>query len=87
LLQAAIQAQVSVGVNIGPPSIVISGLRGYGTSEKKSSLSRSSVVYENHRHYDDGRCCDVRRYETRRYEGRNIIGNGMVIRNIKERLR
>jgi hypothetical protein len=44
------------------------------------------VVYENHRHYDDGRCCDVRRYETRRYEGKKHHGNGMVIRKYKREI-
>jgi hypothetical protein len=63
---SAIQAQVSVGVNIGLPSIVISGQyeRGYEPQRRKVVYREVPVVYENHRH---GRCCDVRRYKTRRY--------------------
>jgi hypothetical protein len=75
LLQSAVSAGVSIGVNIGLPSIVVSDHyeRGY-EPKKKSNISRRSVVYENHRHYDDGSCCDDRRYDDRRYNNNTVSG-------------
>jgi hypothetical protein len=74
---SAVQAQVSVGVNIGLPSVVISGQyeRGYEPQRRRVIYREVPVVYENHRHYHDGRCCDVRRYETRKYQGKKYHSN------------
>jgi hypothetical protein len=75
---SAIQAQVSVGVNIGLPTVVISGHyeRGYEPQRRTVEYQQDRVIYENHRHYDDGRCCNDRRYEARRYEGGKHHGKG-----------
>ena len=81
------QAQVSVGVNIGLPSVVISGHyeRGYEPQRRRVVYQEVPVVYENHRHYDDGRCCDDRRYETRRYEGKKHHGKWHGDKKYKKR--
>jgi hypothetical protein len=65
LLQA-INAQVSVGVNIGLPSVVISGHyeRGYEPQRRTVEYQRERVIYVDNRDDED------RRYEDRRYVGK-----------------
>ena len=72
----AIQAQVSVGIHIGLPAVVISSQyeRGYEPQRRRVVYREVPVVYKNHRHYNDGSCCDDRRYETSRYEGKKHHG-------------
>jgi hypothetical protein len=68
--------QVSVGVNIGLPSVVISGHyeRGYEPQRRTVEYQRERVIYVDNRDYDEDR-----RYEDRRYVGKkNIMVNGMI---------
>jgi hypothetical protein len=64
---------------------VISGQyeRGYEPQRRRVVYQEVPVVYENHRHYDDGRCRDARYEKTRRYEGKKHHGNGMSDKNRK----
>ncbi|MFT5254114.1 MAG: hypothetical protein ACI87N_003180 [Flavobacteriales bacterium] len=84
---SAIQAQVSIGVNIGLPSIVVSGHyeRGYEPQRRRVIYQDAPVVYENHRHYDDGSCCDDRRYEESRYENKKHHGKWKGAKKYKKR--
>jgi hypothetical protein len=74
---STIQAQVSVGVNIGLPTVVISGHyeRGYEPQRRTVEYPQERVVYENHRHYDN-RYCDDRRCQAKRYEDCKHHGKG-----------
>lgn len=84
---SAIQAQVSIGVNIGLPSIVVSGRyeRGYEPQRRRVIYQDATVVFENHSHFDDGSCCDSRTYNDRRYENKNHHGNWKGDKKYKKR--
>jgi hypothetical protein len=73
---STINAQVSVGVNIGLPSIVISGHyeRGYEPQRRTVEYQQERVIYVDNRDYDDDRWDNQRRYEDRRYEGKKHHG-------------
>jgi len=77
---SAINAQVSVGVNIGLPSIVISGHyeRGYEPQRRTVEHREERVIYVDNTDYDDRRYDDRRyddeRYDERRYEGKKHHG-------------
>jgi hypothetical protein len=73
---STINAQVSVGVNIGLPSIVISGHyeRGYEPQRRTVEYQQERVIYVDNRDYDDDRWHNQRRYEDRRYEDRRYEG-------------
>jgi hypothetical protein len=73
---STINAQVSVGVNIGLPSIVISGHyeRGYEPQRRTVEYQQERVIYVDNRDYDDDRWDNQRRYEDRRYEDRRYEG-------------
>lgn len=84
---SAAHAQVSVGVNIGLPAIVISGHydRGYEPQRRRVVYQDAPVVYENYRHYDDGSCCSDRGYERRRYDDKKHHGNWHANKKYKNR--
>lgn len=67
LASSTINAQVSVGVNIGLPSVVISGQyeRGYEPQRRNVEYREERVIY-----VDDSEC-DDRWHDDRRYEQRN----------------
>jgi hypothetical protein len=73
---SAINAQVSVGVNIGLPSVVISGHyeRGYEPQRRTVEYQRERVIYVDNRDYDEDRRYEDRRYEDRRYVGKKHHG-------------
>ena len=68
---SAINAQVSVGINVGLPSIVLSGHyeRGYEPQRRNIEYQQERVIYVDNRYYDEDR-----RYEERRYEGKKYHG-------------
>jgi hypothetical protein len=68
---SAINAQVSVGINVGLPSIVLSGRyeRGYEPQRRNVEYQQERVIYVDSRYYDEDR-----RYEERRYEGKKHHG-------------
>ena len=68
---STINAQVSVGVNIGLPSVVISGQyeRGYEPQRRNVEYREERVIYVDHSECDD-RWHDDRRYEQRNYKGK-----------------
>jgi hypothetical protein len=73
---STINAQVSVGVNIGLPSILISGHyeRGYEPQRRTVGYQQERVIYVDNRDYDEDRCDNERRYDERRYEDRRYEG-------------
>lgn len=73
---SAINAQVSVGVNIGLPSVVISGHyeRGYEPQRRTVEYQQERVVYVDNRDYDEERWHNERRYEERRCDGKKHHG-------------
>jgi hypothetical protein len=75
-VSSTINAQVSVGVNIGLPSVVISGHyeRGYEPQRRAVDYQPERVIYVDNRDYDEDRRYEERRYEERRYEGKNHHG-------------
>lgn len=68
---STINAQVSLGVNIGLPSIVISGHyeRGYEPQRRTVEYQEDRVIYEESRDYDEDRWENERRYEEGRCDG------------------
>lgn len=71
LASSTINAQVSVGVNIGLPSVVISGQyeRGYEPQRRNVEYREERVIYVDDSECDD-RWHDDRRYEQRNYKGK-----------------
>jgi len=69
---SAINAQVSVGVNIGLPSIVISGHyeRGYEPQRRTVEHREERVIYVDNTDYDDDRWYDERRCEGKKHHGK-----------------
>lgn len=69
---STINAQVSVGVNIGLPSIVISGHyeRGYEPQRRTVEYQDDHVVYQNRRDYEEDRWYNERRYEGKKHHGK-----------------
>jgi hypothetical protein len=68
---STINAQVSVGVNIGLPSVVISGQyeRGYEPQRRNVEYHDDRVIYVEHRVCDD-RCDHDRRYYEKKYKNK-----------------
>ena len=86
---SAINAQVSVGLNIGLPNVVVSGNYNGGYAPQRTVVREyydtpvvyhSSNVYDNRRDHNRRRYIaqrryeDQRRYEVRRYEVRRYEG-------------
>jgi len=69
---STINAQVSLGVNIGLPSIVISGHyeRGYEPQRRTVEYQEDGAVYEDRRDYEEDNWDNDRRYEEGRCDGR-----------------
>ncbi|MEZ7497641.1 hypothetical protein QO200_02695 [Flavobacterium sp. Arc3] len=69
---STINAQVSVGVNIGLPSIVLSGHyeRGYEPQRRTVEYQQERVIYVDNRDYDEDRWYDERRCEEKKHHGK-----------------
>jgi hypothetical protein len=69
---STINAQVAVAVNIGLPSIVISGHyeRGYEPQRRTVEYQQERIIYVDNRDYDEERWENERRYEGKKHHGK-----------------
>lgn len=75
---STINAQVSVGVNIGLPSVVISGQyeRGYEPQRRTVEYREERVIYVDNRECDDRCHSNHRKYkEKKQYHGKHYDKN------------